>query len=196
LLTKVYIVKTMGFPVRMWEQDNKEGRAWRNWCFQTEVLEKTLECPLDSKEIKPVNLKGNQPWILFGGTNGEYEAPTLWPPDANSWLIRKDPDDGKDSKQEKRATEDEMLGWHHWFNGPELGQIPGDDEGHGSLMCCSPWGSEESDMTWQLNNKNRFSRSLWYQKLTSTQIFLKAFRNVQQCLAFHWYASFFPFNGR
>ena len=194
--TKVYIVKTMGFPVRMWEQDNKEGRAWKNWCFQIEVLEKTLESPWDSKEIKPVNLKGNQPWILFGGTKGESEAPTLWPPDANSWLFRKDPDDGKDSKQEKRATEDEMLWWHHWFNGPELGQAPGDGEGQGSLMCCSPRGSEESDMTWQLNNKNRFSCSLWCQKLTSTQIFLKAFRNVQQCFAFNWYAAFFPFNGR
>ena len=131
----------------MWEQDNKEVRAWKNWCFQTEVLETILESPLDSKEIKPVNLKGNLPWILFGRTNAESEVPILWPPDqksANSWFFRKDPEDGKDWKE--KATEDEMVGWHHWFNGLELGQTLGDGEGQGSLMCCSPLGSEE--LTW------------------------------------------------
>ena len=124
----------------MWEQDSKEGRAPKNWCFQTEVLEKTLESPLGSKEIRPVNLKRNQPWILFGRTNAEAEAPIFRPPDMNSWLIGKDPDAGKGWRQkEKRVTEDE-VGWHHQLNVHELGQTPGDGEGQGSLVCCSPWG--------------------------------------------------------
>ena len=137
----------------MWELDHKEGRAPKNWCFRTVVLEKTLESPLESKEIKVVNLKGNQFWILFGRTDAEAEAPILWPPETNYWLIGKDPDDGKDWRQEeKKVTEDEMVGWHHHFTGCELGQRPGDGEGQRSLECCSAWGHKESDMTWQLNN--------------------------------------------
>ena len=94
--------------VRMWELDNKEGRVPKNWCFQTVVLEKFLESPLDNKEIKPVNLKGNQLWMLIGRTDAE--VPILWLPDANSWLIGKDPDAGKDWRQKKRAVEDDMVG--------------------------------------------------------------------------------------
>ena len=138
----------------MWEQDSKEGRAPKNWCFQTEVLENTLESPLGSKEIRPVNLKRNQPWILFGRTNAEAEAPIFRPPDMNSWLIGKDPDAGKGWRQkEKRVTEDE-VGWHHQLNVHELGQTPGDGEGQGSLVCCSPWDCKELDMTWRLNNNS------------------------------------------
>ena len=112
----------------MWELGHKEGWVLKNWCFRTVVLKKTLESPLESK-IKPVNLKGNQPWILFGRTDAEAEAPVLWPHDANSWLIGKDPDTGKDWRQkEKRVTEDDMVGWHHLFNGHDLGQTPGDGE--------------------------------------------------------------------
>ena len=107
-----------------------------NWCFQTVVLEKTLESPMERKELKPVNLKGNQPRIFFGRTDAEAEAPILWPPDVNNRLIGRDPDVGKDWRQKKRVTEDEMVEWHHWFNGRELGQAPGDGEGHGSLVCC------------------------------------------------------------
>ena len=106
----------------MWELDHKEGWALKNWCFRTVVLEKTLESLLDYKEIKPVNLEGNQLWILFGKTStsawdAKAEAPILWPPDAKSWLIGKDPDAGKDWRQEeKRVTEDEMVGWHQpWW---------------------------------------------------------------------------------
>ena len=123
----------------------------RNWYFWTVLLEKTLKSPLESKAIKPVNLKVNQPWILFGRTDAEAEAPVLWPPDVNSWLIGKDPDARKDWRQkEKRVTEGEMVGWYHWFIGPELEQIPGDDEGQRSLVCCS----EELNMTeWLSNNK-------------------------------------------
>ena len=101
----------------MWELGYKE-KTWapKNWCFQTVVLEKTLEHPSDSREIKPVSLKGNQPWILIGRTDAEAEAPILWPPDANSWLTGKDPDAGKGwSQKEKRVTEDEMVGWHYRF---------------------------------------------------------------------------------
>ena len=130
--------------------DQKEGWAPKNWCFQIVVLEKTLESPLDSKEIKSVNPKGNQPWIIIGRTDAEAEAPLLWPPDVKSWLIGKDPDAGKDwGQEEKRMTEGEMVGWHHWLNGHEFEQTPGDDEGQGSLVCCSPWGLKSR--TWLSN---------------------------------------------
>ena len=132
----------------------KKAEHHKNRCFQTMVLEKTLESPLESKQIKPVNLKGNQPWILFEGTDAEAEVPTLWPPDSNSWLTGKDSDAGKDGEQKKKETEDEMVEWHHQFNGPELGQTPGDGEGQGGLACCSPWGHGELDTTWRLNNNN------------------------------------------
>ena len=136
--------------VRMRELNHKEGWAPKNWCFQTVGLEKTLESPLDSKEIKPVNPKGSQPWIFTGRTeaDAESEAPILWSPDVKSRLIGKDPDAGKDWRQkEKGETEDEMVGWHHWLNGHEFEQTLGDGEGQGSLACCSPWGCKDSDMT-------------------------------------------------
>ena len=139
----------------MWELDHKEGWVLKNWCFWIVLLEKTLESPLDSKGIKPVNLKGNQPWIFIGRTDAEAEAPLLWPPDVKSWLIGKDPDAGKDWKQEKKGvTEDKMVGWHHWLNGHEFPQTPGDGEEQGSLVCCSPWDCKESDTTRQPNNNN------------------------------------------
>ena len=101
--------------VRIWELDNKKGWALQNWCLQTVVLKKTSESPLNSKEIKPVNSKGNQPWIFIGRTNDEAEAPILWPPDVKSWFTGKDHDAGKDWGQEKGKTEDEMVGLHHWL---------------------------------------------------------------------------------
>ena len=107
--------------VKMWELDHNEGWVLKNWCFQTLVLEKTLEGPLDSKVIKPVNPKGNQPWTFIGRTDAEAEASILWPPDAESWLIWKDPDAGKDWRQEEKGTtEDEMVGWYQWHNGHGL----------------------------------------------------------------------------
>ena len=118
-------------------------KALKNWCFLT-VLYKTLECPLDSKKIKSVNPKGNQPWIFTGRT--DVEAPILWPPDAKSRLTGKDPDAGKDGGQEKKGTtEDEMVGWHHWLNGHDFEQTLGDGEGQGSQVCCSPWGRKIRD---------------------------------------------------
>ena len=131
----------------------KKGWAQKIWCFWTVVLEKTLENPLDCKEIKPVNPKGNQSWIFIGGTDAEAETPILWPPDVKSRLIGKNPDHGKDwGQEEKRATEDKMIGWHHQLDGHEFEQTLGDSERQGSLMCCSPWSHKELDTTEQLNN--------------------------------------------
>ena len=116
-----------------------------NTTYQTH-WQQTLESLLDSEVIKPVNLAGNKPWIFIGRTDAEAEASILWPPDAESWLFEKDPDAGKDWRQEEKgATEDEMTGWNHWLKGHGFEQIPGDGEGQGSLVCCSPWGYKESD---------------------------------------------------
>ena len=112
-----------GSHVWMWELDYKESWVLKNWCFWTVMLEKTLECALDSKEIKPVNPKRNLSWIYIGRTDAEAEAPVLWPPDMKNWLIWKDSDAGKDwGQEEKGTTEDEMIGWHHWLNGHEFEQ--------------------------------------------------------------------------
>ena len=129
-------------------------RESKNWCFWTVVLEKTLESPLDSKEIQPIHPKGNQSWIFIGRTDAEAEAPILWPPEAKNWLIWKDPDAGKDWRQkEKGMTEDEMAGWHHQLDGYEFEQALGVGDRQGSLMCCRPGmlGCKESDTTERLN---------------------------------------------
>ena len=134
--------------VQMWELDHKGGWAPKNWCFWIVVLERTLEGSLDSKEIKPVPPKGNQPWILIARSDAKAEALIRWPPDAKNWLIGKDPDGRQDWRQtEKGVAEDDMVRWHHHLNGHEPGQTPGESEGQGGLLCCSPWGCKESDMT-------------------------------------------------
>ena len=133
--------------VWMWELDYKESWAPKNWCFWTVMLEKTLESPLDCKEIKPLHPQGNQTWIFIGRTDAEAEAPVLWPPDTKSQLIGKDPDAAKDWRQkEKRVVEDEMVGWHHQLSGHEFEQTPGDSGGQRILACCCLWGHKESDM--------------------------------------------------
>ena len=138
--------------VWMWELDYKESWVLKNWCFWIVVLENTLKSSLDCKEIKSVNPKGNQSWIFIGRTDAEAETPTLWSPDVKNWLIRKDPDAGKDWWQEKKGmTEEEMVGWHNWLNGHEFKQAPGDGE-QGCLVRCSPWGRKERDTTEQLNS--------------------------------------------
>ena len=140
--------------VQMWELDHKKGWVLKNWCFRTVVLEKTLENPLDSKEIKPVNPKRNQLWIFTERTDAEAEAeaPILCPRDVKSQLSGSDLDAWKDWEQEEtRLTEDVMVGWRHWLNGQESEQTAGDSEGQRSLECCSPWGLKESDTTEQLN---------------------------------------------
>jgi len=163
-----------------WKRDSKErGYMWRqilwcsaifmvqlshpynkfmpkNWCSWTVVLEKTLVSPLGFKEIKPVNPKGYPSWIFIGRTADKAEAPILWPPDGENWLIGKDPDAGKDWRQEeKEMTKDKMVGWHHWLDGHEFEKALGDSDGEGSLACSS-WGRKDLDMTEQLNWLN------WY----------------------------------
>ena len=136
----------------MWELDYKESWALKNWCFWTVVLEKTLESPLDCKEIQPARPKGNQSWIFIGRADAEAETPILWPPDAKSWFTGKDPDAGKDWRwEEKSMTEDEMVGWHHQLNGHEFEQTLDVGDGQGCLLCCSPWGCKELDTTEWLN---------------------------------------------
>jgi len=171
LPTKVFRDKAMVFSshVWMWTLDHKEGWALKNWCFWTVVLENTLESPLDCKEIQPVNPKENQSWIFIEKTDAEAEAP----PDMKSHLIRKDPDARKDWRQdEKGITEDEMVGWHHWLNGHEFEQAPGDGEGQGSLACCHPWGHKESNTTEWLNNNCKYSDFLIYHPHNSLCTFL------------------------
>ena len=128
------------------------------------VLAKTLESLLDCKESKPVNPKGNQPWMFIERTNAEADAPVLWSPDAKSQLTGEDPNARKDWRQEENGvTEDEMVGWHHWLDGHEFQQAPGDGEGQGSLACCSSWGHKESDtIEWLNNNEKQLSRKFSY----------------------------------
>ena len=133
----------------MWELDHKESWVPKSWCFWTMVLEKTLESPLNCKEIKPVYPMGNQSWIFIGRTDAGAKTPILWPPDEKNWLLGKDPNAGKDWRQEKGTTEDEMVGWHQ-FNGHEFEQVPGVGDGQGGLVCYSPWSRKESDRTEQL----------------------------------------------
>ena len=140
-------IPSFGFSnshVWMWELDHKE-----NWAV---VLEKTLQHPLDSKEIKPVHPKGDQSWIFIGRTDAEAETPILWSPDVKNWLIWKDPDAGKDWRQEEKGTtEDEMIGWHHQLYERGFGWTPGVGDGQGGLACYGSWGHKESDTTERLN---------------------------------------------
>ena len=147
LPTEICAVKAIVFLVVMYRYESwtkKKAECWRIDAFKL-VLEKTLEGPLDSKEIKSVNPKGNQPWVFTG--RNDAETPILWLPDAKSQLIWKDPDAGKYWRQEeKKMTEDEMVGWHHRLSGQEFEPTLGDGEGQGSLACCCPWGHKDLDM--------------------------------------------------
>ena len=149
-LIKRLFSQATDFPVVMYGCESwtiKKAQCWRIdafklWCWRR------LQSPLDCKEIKPVNPKGNQSWIFIGRTDAAAEAPILCTPDVKSQLIGKDPDAGKNWGQEQKGvTEDEMVGWHHGLNGHEFEQMPGNSEGQESLACCSPWGCKESDMT-------------------------------------------------
>ena len=136
----------------MWELDYKVSWAQKNWCFWTVVLEKTLESPLDCREIQPVHPKGDQSWVFIGRTDVEAETLILWSPDAKSWFIWKDPDAGKDWEQEEKGmTEDEMVRRHHWLDGHMFRRTPGVGDGQGGMACCGSWSHEESDMTERLN---------------------------------------------
>ena len=139
----------------VWQLDYRENWAPKNWRIWTVVLKKTLGSPLDCKEIKPVNPKGNQSWIFIGRTDVEDETLILWPPDVKNWLIGKDLDAGKDWRQEEKGrTEDEMVGWHHRLDGHEFEQSLGVGYEQGSLTCCILLGCKELDMTEWLNWKS------------------------------------------
>ena len=154
LPTKVHIVKAMVFPVVMYGCESwiiKQAEHWRTDAFELWCWRRRLS-PLDSKEIKPVNPKGNQFWIFIGRTDAEAEAPMLWSSDAKNWLIGKDTDNRKDWRQEEKGvTEDEMLGWHHWLTGHEFEQDLGVGDGQGSLAGCSLWSCKELVATEWLN---------------------------------------------
>ena len=127
--------------VWMWELDCEESWVQKNCCFCTVVLEKTLESPLDCKEIKSVNTKGNQSWIFIGRMDAEADTPVLWPPDVKNWITGKDPDAGKDWRQEEKGmTENERVRWRHQLVGHEFEQAPGVGVGQWSQVCCTPWG--------------------------------------------------------
>ena len=154
--TKIFVVSQgYGFScghVWMWELDCEENWVPKNSCFWTVVLEKTLESPLDCKEIQRVHSEGGQPWDFFERNYAKAVTPVLWPPHAKSWLIGKDVDAGRDwGQEEKGTTEDEMTGWHHWLDGRESGWTPGVGDGQGGLACCDSWGRKESDTTERLN---------------------------------------------
>ena len=130
----------------------EESWAQKNWCFLTVVLEKTLESPLDCKEIQPVHSEGDQSWVFFGRNDAKAETPVLWPPNGKSWLIGKDFDAGRDwGQEEKGTTEDEMPGWHHRLDGHESEWTPGVGDEQGGLACCNSWGHKELDTTELLN---------------------------------------------
>ena len=178
----------------MWEFDHKQGWASKYWCFRIVMLEKTLQSPLDSKEIKLVN----QPWIFIGRTNAEAEAPRLWPLNAKSWLTRKDPDAGKNwGQEEKGTTEDEMIGWYHRLNGHKFEQTLEDGKGRRSLASCSPWGHKELDVTQWLSNNNCFCLMFWFFGLKTCGILtpwpgIELAPLAMEGKAFHWTAREVP----
>ena len=154
LPTKIHLIKATVFPVVMYgcELDCEVGWALKNWCLWSVVLEKTLESPLNCKEIQPVHSKGDQSWVFFGRNDAKAETPVLWPPHAKSWLIGNDSDAGRDwGQEEKGTTEDEMAGWHHWLDGREFEWTPGDGDWQGGLVCFDSLGCKESDTTERLN---------------------------------------------
>ena len=136
------------YHVWMWELDCEESWAPKNWCFWTVVLEKTLENPLDCKEIQPVHSEGDQPWVFFGRNDTKAETPVLWPHYAKNWLTGKDSDAWRDwGQEEKGMTENEMAGWPHWLDGHEFEWTPGAGDRQGGLVCWDSWGRKESDTT-------------------------------------------------
>ena len=167
LLTKIRRVKAMVFPIVMYGCESWTIKKTKHWRIDTFELwcQRALQSPLDSKKIEPVNPKGNQPWIFIGRTDYEAEAPILWPPDVKNWLIGKDPDAGKNwGQEEKGATEDEVIGWHHWLNGHEFEQIQGDRDEQRSLACCSSWVAKSqawlSDWTTTTTTKSNMVKCL------------------------------------
>ena len=173
--------------VWMWELDCEESWAPKYWCFWSVVLEKTLENPLDCKEIQPVHSKEDQSWMFFGRSDAEAETPVLCPPHVKSWLTGKDFDAGRDwGQEEKGTTEDEMAGWHHRLDGHEFGWTLGVGDGQGSLACCNSWGRKESDTTEQLNwtaglTKNTNLKRCMYSMLIATLFIIAKIWKQRKC---------------
>ena len=167
----------------MWELDCEESWVPKNWCIWTMVLEKTLESPLDCKEIQPVHSKGDQPWVFFGRNDAKAETLVVWPPHEKSWLIGKDSEAGRDwGQKEKGTTEDEMAVWHHWLNGREFEWSMGVGDRQGGLACCDSRGRKESDTTEQLNWTCIF---YWH---NSANIFLEKYSHTHnQMLLAHFF---------
>ena len=171
----------------MWELDYKESWAPKNWCFWTVVLEKTPDSPLDCKEIQPVHPKGNQSWLFIGRTDAEAETLILWPSGGKSWLTGKDPDAGKDWRQEEMGmTEDEMVWWHHRLDGHESEQAPGVGNGQESLACCSPWDRRVghdwvTKLNWALSGQGGCSIWLAEQCIIKTRQFLEWPNSIDPC---------------
>ena len=157
----------------MWELDCEESWAPKTLCFWTVVLEKTLESPLNCKEIQPVHSKGDQSWVFIGRTDAKAETPVLWPPHAKSWLIGKDPDAGRDLGQEERGmTEDEMAGWHHRLNGHEFEWTPGVGDGQGGLACCDSWVAKSQTWLSDWTELNWSEGGLWRRAWQPTPVVL------------------------
>ena len=190
LPTKVRLVKAMVFPVVMygcesWTIKKAERRkidAFELWCWRR------LESPLDCKEIQPVHPRGDQSWVSTGRTDVEAESPILWPPDVKSWLFWKDPDSGKDWRQEEKVTtEDEIVGWHPRLNGHGFGWTPGVGDGQGGLACCSPWGCKELDTTERLNWSHPvYDILLLQRKLSNTSMHEHGLESFTRLLRLWW----------
>ena len=177
--------------VRMWELACEESWAPKNWCFWTVVLEKTLESPLNCKEIQPVHPKGDQSCVFIGRTDAEAETPILWPHHVKSWLIGKDPDAGRDWEQEEKGTtEDEMAGWHHRLDGHGFGYTPGVGDGRGGLACCDSWGHKESEMTERLDWTELIHSLFLISILILSFYFANVTISICICLPVHTYQTF------
>ena len=182
LPAKIHLLKAMVFPVFVYGCESWTTKKAEHWSFWSVVLEKTLESPLGCKEIQPVHPEGDQSWVFIGRTDVVSEAPILWPPDVKSWLIGKDPNAGKDWRQEEKGTtEDEMVGWHHWLNGHEFGWTLGAGDGQGGLACCGPWGHKESDMTERLNWTETTTLKFLFPSILGRMIICFWWRNYCLC---------------
>ena len=179
----------------MWELDCEESWALKNWWFWTVVLEKTLESPLDCKDIQPVHPKGDQSWVFTGRTDAEAETPVLWPPHENSWLTGKDPDAGRNCGQEEKGmTEDEMAGWLHRLDGHKSEWTLGVGDGQGGLVCCDSWGRKESDklsdwteLNWIMSDVEHFFMFLLATCMSLEKCLFRSFLSFWMGCLFFWY---------
>ena len=182
----------MVFPVVMYECESwtiKRAKHQRIDAFELWCWRRLLRVPWTTKRSNQVNPKGNRPWIFFGKTVADAEALMLWPPDAKGKLFGKDPDAGKDWRQEEKGmTEDDMVGWHHWLNGHEFEKTLGDSERQRSLVCCSPWGHKESDTTEQLKNNNK-AKWTWRKYCQARKLMLWKNYCFKTWMKFNWFRS-------